>query len=86
MCKPVFQFAQQFLMRGVNVGMASWAIMEILREIFLLANMPRGLTRKTTIWGSHAQAFKEWEAFADGDLLSKPEIRFSGLTIAKSPL
>ena len=60
--------------------------MEILREIFVLANMPRGMTRKTKIWGSHAQALKEWEAFADGDLLLKPEIRFSGLTIAKSPL
>ena len=60
--------------------------MEILREIFVLANMPRGLTRKTTIWGSHAQALKEWEAFADGGLLLKSEVRFSGLTIAKSPL
>ena len=58
--------------------------MEILRWIFVLANMPRGLTRKTTIWGSHAQALKG-EAFADGDFL-KPEIRLSGLTIAKSPL
>ena len=58
--------------------------MEILREIFVLANMPRGMTRKTTIWGSqHAQALKEWETFADGDLLLKPEIRFSGLTTAK---
>ena len=61
--------------------------MEILREIFVLANMPRGLTRKTTILGSqHAQALKEWEAFADGGLLLKSEVRFSGLTIAKSPL
>ena len=44
------------------------------------------MTRKTTIWGSHAQALKEWEAFADGGLLLKSEVRFSGLTIAKSPL
>ena len=54
-----------------------------LREIFVSANLPRGLTRKTTIWGSHGQALKEWDAFADGDLLLKPEIRFSGLIIAK---
>ena len=60
--------------------------MGILREIFVLANMPRGMTRKTTIWRSHAQALKEWEDFADGGLLLKSEVRFSGLTIAKSPL
>ena len=58
--------------------------MEILRAIFVLANMPRGLPRKTTIWGSqHDHALKESKAFADGDFVSKSDISFLGLTIAK---
>ena len=52
--------------------------MEILRAIFVLANMPRGLPRKTTIWGSQQdQALKESKAFADGDFVLKSDITFS---------
>ena len=58
--------------------------MEILRAIFVLPNMPRGLPRKTTIWGSQQdQTLKESKAFADGDFVLKSDITFSGLTIAK---